>query len=357
MSRKGKRKRVAEGVYEDATGLAATVKVHKRQIELRFEKGTSLEHIAAWRQSKRDALLEDLDEDAELLPAPGTFAEELAHYESRLEARVGFKSDRSHLRAWLPLIGSKPRRRVRSSHVTKAIRTWQRDGLSARSIRHRLRVLREMYRALDGRHAPTPVLGVKAPQLPAPHPVAVDWQNVREVAESLKRGKAVEKQHGPNKTTAVARYASPAQTYARLLVLATTGQRPAQVMRAEPADVDLKRLIWMVRPAKGGRAISLPLDAAMVRAWRAFIAADAWGPYDSRSFAKTLRRHGWPDGVRPYQLRHTLAIDLILGGADLVDVQAALGHRQIATTQTYYAPLLLARQRRALRLKRRARLA
>jgi integrase len=118
-------------------------------------------------------------------------------------------------------------------------------------------------------------------------------------------------------------------------------------MRAEPGDVDLKRRIWFVRAAKGGHAIPLPLTQDMIRAWKAFIAADAWGTFDARSFSKTIRRHGWPKGIRPYNLRHTFAIDHLLAGTDIGDLQGLLGHRQIETTRKFYGPILLARLKKA----------
>lgn len=349
MSRK--RKRIDEGVYEDQYGWAATVKVGKRQRELRFEKGISLQKIQAWRQSTREQLLDDVEDGEADVVTAGTFAEDLARRE-----KIVSRTDRSHLRAWLSFFGPKPRRRIRSSHAKAALEQWVADKVSAKTIRHRFRVLREMWRVLDGPHAPTPVLGVKLPKPADPHPIAVPWKTVQHVAESLKTGKIGEKAHGPNRTVAAIEYPSPAKSRARFLVLATTGQRPIQLMRAQPADIDLKRRLWLVRPSKGGAPIALPLDRDMLKAWRAFIAAEAWGEYDTVSFAKLLRRHGWPEGIRPYELRHTLAIDMLQGGADIVDVQAALGHRRIDTTIRYYAHLQLARRRRSLRLKKRGKL-
>ncbi len=118
-------------------------------------------------------------------------------------------------------------------------------------------------------------------------------------------------------------------------------------MRAQAADVDLVRKVWFVHAGKRGRAIPLPLNPDMVHAWKAFIKADAWGPFDTRSFSKTIRRHGWPAGTRPYALRHNFAIDLLLAGTDLGDVQGLLGHKHIETTRQFYAPILLARLRTA----------
>ena len=47
--------------------------------------------------------------------------------------------------------------------------------------------------------------------------------------------------------------------------------------------------------------------------------------------------------MRPYQARHSIALELGERGSDLADVSAVLGHRQIATTRKHYAPVLVSR--------------
>ena len=51
-----RRTRVAEGVYKDRYGLAATVKVHGVQREIRFPPDTSLKTIRARRDELRVSL-------------------------------------------------------------------------------------------------------------------------------------------------------------------------------------------------------------------------------------------------------------------------------------------------------------
>jgi integrase len=77
---------------------------------------------------------------------------------------------------------------------------------------------------------------------------------------------------------------------------------------------------------KGGEPRAFWLNADRVGAWEAFMYAAAW-----------------PKDVRPYQARHSMALELGERGIDLADVSAVLGHRQIATTRKHYAPVLVSR--------------
>ncbi len=345
------RTRVASGIYRDQYGLAATVKVGRVQREQRFAPDEPLDTIKAWQARTRADLTDDREETRTIddaVPERGTFAGDLPRRLKQIEGWAQFASDRSHLRAWLSFVGPLRRTAIRPSHVRAAFSAWATAGKSPRTIRHRRRVFRELYQGLDGAHARPPIKGIKIPKPEDPHPTPVPLATIQKVAASLKRGKVGKKRHGPKRTLASVQYAEPAKARARFLVRATTGQRPSQIMRAKPADVDLKRRIWFVRAGKGGHAIPLPMTPDMVRAWKAFAAADAWGTFDSRSFSKTLRRHGWPKGVWPYSLRHTFAIDHLLAGTSIGDLQGLLGHKQIETTRRHYAPVLLSLLRKTV---------
>lgn len=335
MSR-GKRLRIAEGIYRDQFGLAATVKVGRIQREQRFAPDTPLDTIEGWKvQTRADLFLERADADAPI--GRGTFAADLPRYLLTIAGRPQYKSDRSHLSAWLPLLAKFSRSAIKPAHLKKGFTAWIVAGRSPRTLRHRKRVIREMWHGLDGASARPPIKGIILPKPDDPHPTPVPVKTIQRVAKSLKAGKRHKKGYGDDSELC----------YVRFLVRATTGQRPSQIMRAKPSDVDLKRRIWFVRPGKRGTAIPLPLTGDMVRAWKAFAKAEAWGPFDTRSFSKTLRRHGWPADIRPYNLRHTFAIDHLLAGTQIGDLQGLLGHRQIETTRKFYAPILIARLKKA----------
>lgn len=343
--------RIAEGCYRDQYGLSVVVKVGRVQREQRYPPDTTLEELKAWRVRTRADLTEDRDETRTIdgpIPERGTYANDLPRYLKLIEGRPSYASDRSHLRAWLPFLGSLKRSAIRSSHLVKGFTAWRVAGKKPRTLRHRRRVIRDMWNALDGAHARPPVKGIKLPKPSDPMPVAVPTKTIQKVAASLKAGLRGKKKHGPKRTHSAVHYPVPKVIHARFLIRALTGQRPSQIGRAEPGDVDLERKIWFVRPAKHGLLIPFPLDTQMVAAWKLFDKVKAWGPFDVNSFTKTIRRHGWPEDVRPYAMRSTFAIDHLLAGTPIGEVQGLLGHKQIETTRKHYAPVLLARLRKTI---------
>lgn len=307
-----------------------TVKVGPLQKEHRFPLDTPPDEIRAWKITAKAQLLDELS-DLPALPA-----DQIAVLIEKALKKTN-RSDASHLKAWLPLIGHLTKRELKAQHLQTALQVWAEKR--PKTIRHRFRVLKTLLGSMPE---------IALPKIDEPRPVPVPLDVIQRVAESLRTGLITEKRHGPKKTRAPTHHAPSPIGYAWFLVRATTGQRPGQIARAKPADIDFGRRIWFVRPSKGGYAIPLPLNDDMVQAWTLFAKAEAWGQYDSRAFSRLLRRHGWPRELSPYALRATFAIDLLLAGVPMHDVQGLLGHKQITTTQRHYAGILLARLQAAV---------
>ena len=124
------------------------------------------------------------------------------------------------------------------------------------------------------------------------------------------------------------------------MVLASTGTRPSELKRAKPADVDLERRVWQVRNGKGGWRAGVYLNKDMTKAWRVLSGPTRGGDFETNAYVRTLRTAGWPKGVRPYTLRHSLGIAASEKGRDLADVSAHLGHTRPQTTRSHYVPVL-----------------
>jgi len=356
-----KKVRLATGILRDAFGIEVRVEVRGERRATRFPHDASLATMRAWQQDTRD----DLQSVASLTELPadarGTLEEDVARYLAQIDGRVSFKADRSHLRAWLPLVGDKPRRHITTEDVNLAIAGWRKvapknavrrirvtayardtqtikpydrktpigsgQAVATRTIRHRCRLLADLYHTLDGAKKPTPVDDANVPKLEKTLPIGVDVQIVRAVAHKLAK-------------------AGHPDTYARYLVLVSTGQRPAQVMRAQPGDWNLDAGFWIVRSAKGAQAHTITLNRDMVAALRAFEAAKAWGKYDETKHARRVHAAGWPMAIRPYNARHAVMIDALAAGVELGDVQGLAGHTTPDTTRRFYAPFTIDRQRK-----------
>lgn len=317
-------RRIARGIYVDRFGYRIIWRDGGHQREKRFPPDTPIEILKQWRKTQVG--------QANPIPKEKTgLARDIVRYLKQRRHRRSFVTERAQLRAWLRLYPRLSRWALTRDHVQSAIARWQTDGYSAQEIRHRVRQLRQLYRTLDDAMSPTPCDRVTLPPLPRTRPVPVPDDLIRTVAVNLRAAEITHRLRD-------------AKTRARYLVLATTGQRPSQVMRTQPADVDLQTRVWVVRPAKGDYGTLVALNDDMHAAWTLFVAANAWGPFNQRSFVRTLHRNGWPKGIRPYAMRHSVGMALSARGVDLGDIQAHMGHRSPATTRAYYVPGLLARQ-------------
>ena len=146
-------------------------------------------------------------------------------------------------------------------------------------------------------------------------------------------------------------------TRARLDLMHWTGMRPSQMgrLRAEDFRLDEPIPYVAVPRGKGGRIAAVPLVPEGVDAARAFLDAEAFGPWPrssvNRALAAAARRAG-RDVFTTNQIRHSFAAGLRRAGTDVADIQDLYGHTRPETTMIY-APPELAKHRAALERLRR----
>ncbi len=330
MGRRGRRKRIDVGIYEDTTGIAIVVRIGNLAREHRYPHGTPYETLLLKRAQHYGELVKSAPRPAER----GSLRRDITRYLERVAHLAGHDSVKAHLGAWLEPLGDKARIAITRDDLMVVRSMWATSGLAPKTCNNRISALRALYHVLDGDDAPTPADRLKPLSTHRTPAVSVDDALILAVDVELQ----AHEQAGLLRDQ---------KTRARFRVRASTGRRPSEIMRAQPTDVDLRRRIWTPRDGKGGFTPGIYLTDSMLAAWQLFIQAAAWGPWDTRSMARVLRNCGWPESVRPYNLRHSVGIALSEAGVDLADVQQFMGHRHQATTRKHYVPVLNSRMQKA----------
>ena len=354
MSRKGARTSLERGISKDASGYSVRVSVgsgrQQRLREQRFPSTVDLPYLRAQRASMEAELRAQIarENPARAHAVRGTLAGDVEQYLVKVKPQLApetYRSRLSELKAWTDVLGDRPRHTLRDTDIRRAFARWQepqdrapivKDGKtykprpwvapSPKTIQNRCRSLTHLYHTLDGEKARTPLDDVDLPAVPQRLPRPTSLPTIHTVIANL----IAQEQCGRLRDAA---------TRARFLIMVTTGQRPIQIARTTPDDLDLDANIWYVPDAKDGAPIALPLNRDMRAAWDLFVSVgDAWGTWDSSSAARVLRRAGWPATVRPYNARHTVGIALSEAGISLGDIQPFMNHKRIETTRTFYVP-------------------
>lgn len=315
--------------------IRATVKVAGFQKEHRFTPGTPKRVIKSWK-ADTESKLRKRHKQPERTHPRDTLAGDAVRYYPLTKHMADWVTRRSEIRAWLPALGDKHRHLITREDILRIRGDWLHPAkgkpLAPKTVNNRISALRDLFHQLDGDDAPTPCDGIKPLMTVKEPPQMINAELIMTVAANLAARAAEGHMHA-------------AQDRGRLMVLATTGKRPCELERTKPGDIDIRRRVWLTRDAKGGFSPGVYLNDEMVAAWQAFIEADAWGVFPDH-FPRRLRAAGWPEGVRPYNLRHSTWIEASERGADLADIQAGAGHRSMSTTRRHYVPVLASRMQR-----------
>lgn len=324
MPRKGTRIRVSKGIYKDSHSGMYTVRatVGGHPYETTMPADSTLDELKSQR-----ALLEARGRTEVPRVVRGTLRAAVPSYLKLVKHLATWDDREDHLNAWVLRLGDVQRHRIKPTDVLAARAAWLDEGLSPKTINHRCDTLRNLYHRLDGKRARTPCDEVE--HLPVPR------SPIHRIPESLMLTIDAELQRRER-----AGILPDAKTRARFRVLVSTGKRPSEIMRAEPLDVNLTARVWIPRDAKGGYTPGVYLNDDQLAAWTLFNKANAWGKFNHSAFARSLRAAGWPKDVRVYQARHNTWIAASERGADLADIAAGAGHKDLRLTRQTYVPIL-----------------
>jgi integrase len=332
---RGKRRRIAKGIYEDAYGIAATVKVGDQQREKRYDHGTALKPMKEWQDETRVSL-RTLLKTAER----GTLAALAPKYVEKVTPLIpeSWKDRQRDINAWLPRFGQRRPDSVTTKEISDQLLDWRHE-VSARTCNGRRDALSHFYHWLAGKvqsgskrrkMSGGPVEGAIRFDKPDPTPKALPLETIDTVLSNLPGPRVFPRSDG--------------HTSARLRLMRWTGARPSQIGRLTATNFDLTSAVKSVTIGRGkkGRVVRIPLLAeAAVQAAEDFISWKAFGrwscPSANKALALACKAAGTPV-FNLYVVKHSVASHL-RQRADLADVQDVLGHTDPRTTAIYAPPI------------------
>lgn len=154
----------------------------------------------------------------------------------------------------------------------------------------------------------------------------------------------------PNKDTFVG-----LRDFALILLTLDTGIRPKEALALVIPDFNAHSQEIYITSEKAKTRVSrtLPISVPTIKAIQQLIRVrpDSWSenaPIFCTLEGKELNRHTWGDRleryskelgvhIRPYDLRHTFALEFIRNGANALILQKTLGHSDLTMTKRYVA--------------------
>lgn len=137
---------------------------------------------------------------------------------------------------------------------------------------------------------------------------------------------------------------------AMLSLIYACGLRRSELLNLKPLDIDSKRMLLIIKNAKGRRDRIAPLSpkiVEMLREYYRLYRPKVWlfegqnegEQYSERSIQKVLKQAVMKAGIKKpvtlHWLRHSYATHLLENGTDLRYIQELLGHKSSKTTEIY----------------------
>jgi integrase len=329
------------GIHRHGAGWRAQVRVSATLIERKhFPPETSVAVMQAWRADVKAKARVARKTRA----TRGSFESDAQSYLRAIVALPTIKDRTRQIGLWIAEFGRTPRDRITSRDIRERRDRWLTEHrghdakgdplppLSASTVNLRLRALSNLYRVLDGPHAPNPVRDVDEAREPSPRERGYDYATIRKILDAVPDlGRAAK-----GKT----RGRSP--TKVRLRIMAYTGLPPATIGRLRRDDVDIDGRTMRLPDRQKGRGVrgrTIPILPHAADAFRDLDALNAWGPFDNNGLWKSFQRACLTAGVTPapvYELRHSF-LNVVYDLTGSTDAVMAFGQQMNRETALRYA--------------------
>lgn len=332
---RGKRTRLATGIYEDAHGIALVVSVHGEAREFRHDdKKVPYSHYPRHTlidTRKKVQARERLKEDR-VRAKTDTFAHDVEVYLKTI-AKPRYRSNAfGYLKHWIAVFGERHRNTITDVEIKTA---FARIDKSASTLNHLRRELFQLYKTLNGREGYNPVHTLRAPLRRYQDARALSYDTIDAIFTAMP--------HTRQK--------------ARLQVMAYTGLPQSLIAKLRPTDLHLEQRMVYVRPRRKGAGVEgreIPLSDKGIAALTTFQALNAFGSFQNRQLVNAWKaavaKAGvtLPAGTRPYDLRHSFLTEVYRQTGDLKAVSELGMHATLEQTARYAQGALSERATKAI---------
>lgn len=315
---RGKRKRIAEGIYQDRLGYEVVVSVgsgtHRRGKAKRFARGTGMKEMTAWQEVARGLLRKKKPK-----VTAGTLAQWTRDYLAGKTAMPSYEARCADANAWLSDFGERAPLSLTKNELEQKIDEWIGNGVAGSTVNHRKTALVAVIDEFKDAEDANPARRIKRRAEADVEPCTLTDDIVTEILDAM----------------------PPSKSRAMLRVMAATGHPFERQRKLVPLHVQLdQRRVYLVsrKKGKGTAGKWYALTKAGVAAYREFVEQDAWKGVTKESlytcFARGLaaaNRARAKAGlallppVNPYKLRHFFGTKAYAQeGSDIRDVAELL---------------------------------
>lgn len=341
-----RRKTLAKGIYEDASGRFIRISVNGTPVDLRREKDVKAADgtIIKRGRSYSDRELSFLRPERIRRQADATL-----HSERSAEVDTLFPADVQRFLATISSPGHRLNTQGYMAHWEQHFEGRRRNELTDLDVQtafaaidqapstkiHIRRALIQFYDALNGKSGYNPGRSIKKPAKPEEEVRDLPWADIEKFFKALQ----------------------PSKSKARLMLIAYVGLPHNQIRKLKPHHLRLAARELVVHPRRKGAGVSgqvQPLSDFGIAALEEFVRVDAFGPFQDRQLVEMFwsgaERAGvtWPPGARPYDLRHSFLTEVARGGADIHDISKLGIHATIAQAARYIKGVAAERATKAI---------
>jgi integrase len=323
-------RRKLTGIRRRRGGWRVEVRIRGKLHTHQFAIETPIAEMREWREDQVDTF------GGECTTA-GSFGADIQTYLGRVATMPSYKQRAAHLELWAHALGrDRPRRSITTGEIDGVLQGWL-ETRKPGTVRKRRTALQSFFAKMDGKKSRlvNPVKAADNPTGSKPEARALDFFRIADALNAMPELRATKKGRPPRLSL----------SKIRARVLAYTGIPPGILKHVRPTDLSIADATVRVVPRHKGAGVearTLPLTAEGLAAFRAFHAANAYGPFTTESLNRSFKRGCAAAGldaasIHLYDLRHSFLTALYLVTRDLATVGRLGLHAEGSKVTARYA--------------------